>query len=54
MGEYNQQQYGMSQNQEEEVVEFKSTSPQIPQDTEFTPDHQLEEKIEENLEDQSR
>lgn len=51
MGEYNQQQYGnMNQDQAEDVVEFKSQSPDIPQDVEFKPDHQLEEQIEENLE----
>lgn len=54
MGEYNQQQFGMSQNEEEEVVEFKSAGPEIPQDTEFKPDQQLEDQIEENLDDQSR
>ena len=59
MGEYNQQQYGMnaqsqSQDQNEEVVEFKSQSPEIPQDVEFTPDQQLEDKIEDNLENQNR
>ena len=50
MGEYNQQQYGMNQDQSEDVVEFKSQSPDIPQDVEFKPDHQLEEQIEENHE----
>lgn len=55
MGEYNQQQYGMqSQEQAEEVVEFKSASPEIPQDVEFTADQQLEEKIEDNLENENR
>lgn len=42
-----------SQDQQE-VVEFKSTSPEIPQNVEFTPAPQLEEKIEDNLENQNR
>jgi hypothetical protein len=40
--------------QQEEVVEFKSQSPEIPQDVEFEAAPQLEEKIEENLENQER
>jgi hypothetical protein len=59
MGEYNQesqQQYGQlnQDTSNEEVVEFKATSPEIPQDVEFTPDQKLEDKIEDNLENQNR
>jgi hypothetical protein len=41
---------GQQASQAEETVEFKSASPDIPQNVEFKADHQLEEKIEDNLE----
>lgn len=57
--QYNQQQQpskGVNQqaDQAEEVVEFTSQSPEIPQDVEFTAAPQLEEKIEDNLENENR
>ena len=57
MAEKNQQQYGMNaqnQAQNEEVVEFKPQSSEIPKNVEFTADQKLEDKIEDNIENQNR